>query len=922
MHNCIRVLLCLMFACYRTVCVLTSRLLLLLLLPLLLPLLLILILLPLLLLRLVNTAPSDVYAYLVGELNKKGGSSGFLILQAFSVADKYAADWKDHKEKHNWTAQTFRGKEMSHESMRWQYLADTHGRELVFTQTQFESCWGLLYQSRQLGAFDNFKKDILKTKVDHRHKDLDTYNFLQFASVAEKTVRGTYTKDSSLLPPLWRKAILTELWSRMLPFKPNACQHDHEHSFVWSGDHGAYYASTQEIKDFVNLDVTFTPRQGRTAAPPKGKRRKKDKDGTAGAAPVMDQSVAAPVATKIFCAAKDIFDEGIADLINAGIDTDKHCVNLIGRMINMIVSLGLTGKVESFDSLCGGAAPVISTNAGTLRNVMDAKLQEFSKGWLAVNNFSVPRKASPPAHVQRQTAAAPVTVAHQQPYSGRMRPEQLLVLVQWLQDNPSRDHKGHPTFMRLSTEIAAVELEFRRNLRMLVRTVAERTAHAIPASWSSEILTRVLTLKEKESCPETIEESDKVEHLFKDIKGAELFIGWRTNYIVDLLRFFCPSADGGALAAVTDTEGKLRCLMSMDSNAESPRKIIQQWVGLVDFALRCFRESIGVSDASLRAEVERLNAQPDVAVFGASGADPDLLRKALCMSPMSSPLPSPSPSPCSEPDESVAAVNIAQPELEPGALDPDSQPCKEPAPASAEHEAHDEEQPVLMDERVVSVAASTFHKAWLQQHSLPSATKQLPAKLIDEALCAATTKLSELYWQHDLPAGFRFTWESVNPDMVSIVFSPTVSTKKGTLDHFASAKCMWTPFKLYFHGTLSTRVGHLTVPIANLGSNEIVVEPCEFIQAPAWRCAVSESEDDWTVTLKTDVFTLGDLGVSHKDLQGVQINFSYLTPTEKIINAVEAAIKGSDKKYSFSLVGLRLLLLLILLLRFKEPLAF
>ena len=119
-------------------------------------------------------------------------------VQVIRTAEQYESSWAGEKKVQGWSVSHFRGKELSHESMRWVYIRDTFKNENRFKgQTQYEDIHGLLYQLKnnyktpQTSGYD-LLMSMFRKQIDHHNDRLDPYLLLEFARVADSAVRATY----------------------------------------------------------------------------------------------------------------------------------------------------------------------------------------------------------------------------------------------------------------------------------------------------------------------------------------------------------------------------------------------------------------------------------------------------------------------------------------------------------------------------------------------------------------------------------------------------------------------------------------------------------------------------------------------------------------------------------------------------------
>ena len=132
-------------------------------------------------------------------------------VQVIRTGEQYELSWSQEKKTRGWSVAHFRGKELSHESMRWTHVRDTFGNENRFpNQTQFEVVHGLIYQLKntyKCGATTGF--DILmamfRKQIDHHSAELDPYFLLTLSRAADVAIRLTYGLRLSKLSSLHHK---------------------------------------------------------------------------------------------------------------------------------------------------------------------------------------------------------------------------------------------------------------------------------------------------------------------------------------------------------------------------------------------------------------------------------------------------------------------------------------------------------------------------------------------------------------------------------------------------------------------------------------------------------------------------------------------------------------------------------------------
>lgn len=119
----------------------------------------------------------------------------FNLQQMFDKTDSYMTEWAAHKKATQYGKNSFGGGdagELSHNASRWAFLKDRHGLDLKFKhQTMFERSSVLLFQLRVLKTFDQLH-EVLRTRCDYRHRELNGENVLFNAHTVEFMVRTKY----------------------------------------------------------------------------------------------------------------------------------------------------------------------------------------------------------------------------------------------------------------------------------------------------------------------------------------------------------------------------------------------------------------------------------------------------------------------------------------------------------------------------------------------------------------------------------------------------------------------------------------------------------------------------------------------------------------------------------------------------------
>ena len=122
--------------------------------------------------------------------------------RVLKTAEMYNNSWEAEKSARHWSVAHFRGKELSHETMRWSHIRDAFGSELKFTQTQFENIHGLMYQMRLMknnsGNVLDVVMELMKRFVNHHNTEFDPLLFMDMARALDIAIRGNYGPPSHI----------------------------------------------------------------------------------------------------------------------------------------------------------------------------------------------------------------------------------------------------------------------------------------------------------------------------------------------------------------------------------------------------------------------------------------------------------------------------------------------------------------------------------------------------------------------------------------------------------------------------------------------------------------------------------------------------------------------------------------------------
>ena len=335
-------------------------------------------------------ATADIFICVTERLNsQKSGSSGFNVAQCLRFAEKCDSEWMSKKRSECWSVSHFKGKELGHDTVRWQHLCKVFGLEMKFAgRSQYEATSTLVNQMRVLYRNYDAVHLILKSFCNYHDGNLQQQAFLACATAADKELRLRFPAGKSELTPQWLGVIHQTLITFMLPLIRQSVA-----VFHWRED-----TCMDQIRNLISLMVRFKSRKlvdvdhARAMEPAKKKPRGKDKVAIETTTTVRLPSSGENAEIEdlpFFIAVKRTILEGFSLFVAHSVDPftmHDQIVLAVSLFIRLAITKSATVAATNIDDNSSAHTTVAFGHA--LRDALHDKLNNFCKAWLQVNSFS------------------------------------------------------------------------------------------------------------------------------------------------------------------------------------------------------------------------------------------------------------------------------------------------------------------------------------------------------------------------------------------------------------------------------------------------------------------------------------------------------------------------------------------------------
>ena len=211
-------------------------------------------------------SPTDLVKWVVYDANRYHGGSGFGAQQLWDQAEECTTSWAEKMHAEDWKQNKFGKGIYSHDNMRWAFLVESFGEEMMFKDpTAYEDVAGVIFQARRLRIYDSLR-EVFKTQMHHQNK---TFNIDGFIKTTHAVENGT--RNYCSLSQNDRSLLVFALLKYCMPLKA-AGDASITSTFWWKD-----VCSAKEITSLCTLDVDFKPRPVTLLADGSVRKRKADK---------------------------------------------------------------------------------------------------------------------------------------------------------------------------------------------------------------------------------------------------------------------------------------------------------------------------------------------------------------------------------------------------------------------------------------------------------------------------------------------------------------------------------------------------------------------------------------------------------------------------------------------------------------------